>query len=95
MISRVHWLIHNLEREFKREYTLVFDYAFHRYCFYRLKGRKLHDLFIVYRSSKRCWKVSHVNIETAQIQVFSCKKSINVARRMWYIYKLDCNENVK
>ncbi len=89
MISRVHWLLWNLPSEFKSKYQLVYDYAFHNYCFYRMNGRKLYDLFIIVRTSKRCFRVSYVNAETKEMQAFSCRKSVNVARRMWYIYKID------
>lgn len=89
MICRVHWLLWNLTPEFKGKYQLIYDYAKHSYTFYRMDGRKLYDIFIVVRTSKRCWKVSYCNARTKEMQVFSCRKSINAARRMWYIYKID------
>jgi hypothetical protein len=89
MICRVHWLLHNLEREFKANYKLSFNYANHSYMFYRMNGKKIKDVFIVVRTSKRCWRVSYANTETTEYQSFTCKKSVNVARRMWYIYKID------
>lgn len=88
MICRVHWLIHNLEREFKEKYILSYDYANHSYLFYRMKGRKMHDCFIIVRTSKRCFRVSYANTEKRHYEAFTCRKSVNVARRMWYLYKL-------
>lgn len=89
MLARVHWLIWNLEKEFKKEYEKSFDYAYHKYTFYRYEGKKLYDIFIVVRTSKRCFRVMYSNIHTKEIQYFSCYKSSHVARRMWYIYMID------
>ena len=89
MIGRVHWLLWHLEREFKQEYILSFDYATHSYLFYRMKKRQLYDVFVVVRTSKRCFRVMYANTRTNEIQYFSCLRSINTARRMWYIYKID------
>lgn len=89
MICRVHWLLHNLSRDFKGAYRLCYNYASHNYMFYRMSGRKLYDIFIVQRTSKRCFRVMYCNTETEEFQYFSCWKSSHTAKRMWYIYKLD------
>lgn len=34
--GRVHWLLWCLPPDFKRAYKLYFNYAYHRYCFYRI-----------------------------------------------------------
>ena len=89
MVARVHWLLHNLETEFKGKYQLIWKYENHSYTFYRMSGKKLYDVFIVVRTSKRCFRVSYANSRTGEMQTFSCKKSSICARRMWYIYKID------
>lgn len=88
-LGRVHWLIWNLEKEFKEKYQLSYDYRSHRYTFYRMNGKRLYDCFIVVRTSKRCFRVMYSNVRTGDIQYFSCYKSSHTARRMWYLYKID------
>lgn len=85
-LCRVHWLLHHLNRDFKRIYTLKFDYSKHCYFFYRLKGRSILDSFIIVRTSKHCFRVSYFNTVTLNAQAFTVPRSINVARRMWLIY---------
>lgn len=87
--GRVHWLIWNLPPEFKNSYRLFYNYASHNYMFYRNKGFSIYDIFIVVRTSKRCFRVSYVNTETSEFQTFSCTKSKHAAHRMWYIFKID------
>lgn len=89
MICRVHWLLWNLEKEFKGKYELSFDYSYHKYTFYRYRNKKLYDVFIVVRTSKKCFRVMYSNLRTHDMQYFSCFKSSHCARRMWYIYKID------
>lgn len=93
MDLRVHWLLWCLNDypDFKRSYIIDLDYLRHNYIFYRLRGRKrLYDCFIVVRTSKRCFRVMYYNSRTLDIQYFSCYRSENVVRRMWYLYKQDC-----
>lgn len=91
MILRTHWLLWTLNEfpEFKRSYLCAYDYARHNYIFYRMSGRKLYDIFIVVRTSKHCFRVMYYNSRTLEIQYFSCRRSINVCRRMNTIYLID------
>ena len=46
--GRVHWLLWCLPPDFKRAYKLYFNYAYHRYCFYRpekheINNRRIHS----------------------------------------------------
>ena len=65
IVGRVHWLLWNLSPLFKGRYKLSFDYAFHRYTFYRTycngRSNRLLDCFIVVRTSKRCFRMSYMN----------------------------------
>lgn len=79
MISRVHWLLFHLSPGFKAKYKLIFDYKFHSYCFYRpVYGHtsiKFIDLFVVVRTSKRCFRLMYVNRTTAWVTYESFKTS--------------------
>lgn len=86
-LCRVHWVLWSLPSEFKGKYNLVYDYAQHKYCFYRLNGRKLFDLFVVIRTSKRCFKISYVNAKKNDFRTFSCRKSCEVGKKLFEIYK--------
>ena len=91
MICRVHWLLWHLPVEFKANYRLIYDYSKHSYMFYRMIGltRRFRDVFIVVRTSKHCFRVSYMNAITLDFQAFTLPKSIDVASRMWDIYKRD------
>lgn len=81
-ICRVHWLLHNLSTDFKGRYILYYDYSLHRYLFYRMSGRKLHDLFSVVRTSKRCFRVMYFNTAAGVQEYFSCRTSSQCAEFM-------------
>lgn len=87
--GRVHWLLWSLPAEFKREFTLKFDYSKHNYVFYRNKGNSLYDIFIVEQSSKHYWRMAYVNVEKQKYVFDGDNKTTRLARRMWYIYKID------
>lgn len=91
--GRVHWLLESLTPDFLRAYNVNYDYLRHRYAFSRFtqnRGKKrIIDVFIVVRTSKRCFRVSYVNYLTNDIQYFSCYKSCHVARRLWTIWKMN------
>lgn len=65
MLSRVHWLLWELSPSFKGYYRLLYDYKYHKYCFYRNycnnRGNRLKEIFIVIRTSKRCFRVMYYN----------------------------------
>lgn len=46
-ICRVHWLLWNLTPFFKGSYKLYYNYATHKYLFYRMVGINLFDIFSV------------------------------------------------
>ena len=87
MISRVHWLLDDISLDFRLAYVLVYNYAYHRYCFYRKRRKTMYDMFIIVRTSKRCWRVSYVNLITAQMIAFSCRKRQEVCEKLDLIYK--------
>lgn len=87
--GRVHWLLWSLPAEFKREYTLHFNYDNHNYTFYRKKGNKLYDIFIVAQTSLHYWRMAYVNVERQEYKFDGDNKTTRLARRMWYIYKID------
>ena len=88
--GRVHWLLWELNKEFKSKYLCSYDYALHRYCFYRMDGRshRLYDVFLVVRTSRRCFRVTYYNVHTNYSEYLSCTKPSMTAHRMYYIYKI-------
>ena len=89
MISRVHWLLHSLPTEFKGAYRLAYDYAIHRYIFYRMDGRKLYDIFICQRSSKHYFKCVYANLKYNEVEFFGAVRSERIAEKMYDLYLLD------
>lgn len=85
--GRVHWLLWNLKPDFKKAYECIYNYAIHRYTFVRRDRKGINEIFIVVRTSKRCFRVMYANLETRSIEYFSCQKSSHVALRMWLIYQ--------
>ena len=77
--GRVHWLLWNLSGEFKGKYQLYYDYAYHKYLFYRMNGRQLFDMFSVVRTSKRCFRVMYCNPSHGVHEYFSCRTSKDCA----------------
>ena len=80
--GRVHWLLWNLSGNFKNKYQLYYDYAYHKYLFYRLEGRRIYDMFSVVRTSKRCFRVMYCNCKIGVHEYFSCKTSKKCAEFM-------------
>lgn len=94
--GRVHWLLWSLSPDFKYTYRIYYNYAFHRYCFYRIEKNNLHDIFIVNRTSAHCWRVMYVNTITGDFQYFSHKFSRPLSVWMWNIWKInDMQEDKK
>ena len=64
-LCRVHWLLFDLSTDFKGYYKLLFDYAKHSYLFYRTycegRSNRLKEVFIVIRTSKRCYRLMYYN----------------------------------
>ena len=87
--GRVHWLLWSLPREFKNSYILAYNYDKHNYCFYRLSGHKLYDIFIISHTSKHYFRMSYFNSETTEILFDGDNKATRLAKRMWYIFKID------
>ena len=85
--ERVHWLLWELRPDFKQAYECVYDYAFHRYIFYRMEGRWLYDVFIVFRTCRKCFRVMYGNLVTREIEYFSAPKPRLAALRMWLRYQ--------
>lgn len=64
MLSRVHWLLHDLSTDFKRDFNLYFDYAYHTYVFYNNYGYRsprIKEFFSIVRTSKRCFRLFYFN----------------------------------
>lgn len=80
--GRVHWLLLHLSSRFKMRYNLYYDYAYHKYLFYRLDGRKIFDFFSIIRTSKRCFRVMYCCPSYGVHEYFTCKTSLKCAERM-------------
>lgn len=63
--GRVHWLLLNLSGNFKVNHTLSYDYKSHCYTFYRnisQRNKSIIDVYIIIRTSKRCFKLMYNNL---------------------------------
>lgn len=90
MVARVHWLLWNLPRDFKGAYILRYEYIYHRYIFYRMDGRRIHDIFIVNRSKyHRYFKVCYANIARNEVEFFGGRKPSMIAEKMYDLYLTD------
>lgn len=91
MYSRVHWFILNLPLCIKRNYKLFFDYEYHNYTLLRYPyGKKWGspvDLFVIIRTSRRCWRGMYFHFEYNYFEYFSAQTSKKVCERMESIYR--------
>ena len=85
--GRVHWLILHLPREFKRVYDYDYNYAYHNYIFYRLRGHHLVDVFIVKRTSKHYWRAMYCNVKEQKYECFGYRNTKMIAEYMFELYK--------
>lgn len=86
MICRVHWLLWELSYQFKGYYKLLYNYETHRYCFYRNyldnNSKRLKEVFIVIRTSKRCYRMMYYNHFLSYFTYESFRSARTCARRM-------------
>lgn len=83
--GRVHWLLINLPLYVKKNYYVNYNYPYHDYCIHR-KCKKIStynfaymDLYVVKRTSRKCWRLMAFNMETAQTIYRTFSKSAEVA----------------
>lgn len=69
--GRVHWFLWNLTSDLKRMYDVVFDYEFHNYFLIRYNQRTMSDMFLVVRSSRKCWRCMYFHREYKYFEYFS------------------------
>lgn len=84
--GRVHWLLWHLPSDFKAKYMLSYDYDKHNYVFYRMEGKRLYDVFIVFQSSKHYWRMTYVNLYKNVYNSFGYKKTLVLSKVMYDIY---------
>lgn len=83
--GRVHWLLLNLPLYVVRNYWACYDYTTHDYCIFRkckqisLNNFRYMDIYMVKRTSRKCWRLMAFNMETAQTVFRSFRKSSDVA----------------
>lgn len=82
-LGRVHWFLWHLDKSIKRDYKIYFDYACHSYTLIRYSIRIPYDLFVVVRTSKRCFRV-----------VYSCVRSNQMIYKSFSTSKL-CADFIK
>lgn len=74
--GRVHWLLWALRGEFVHVYEVHYDYLYHNYAFIRYRPHRYNcilDIFIVIRTSNKCWRVFYFNDERMIFKFESCK----------------------
>lgn len=81
MIGRVHWLLWHLPADFKKAYTLSFNYEYHNYTFVRYTGRKVLDCFIIMQTSRHYWQAMYVNAETQHYEHFGYRNTARMLKK--------------
>lgn len=87
--GRVHWLLWALRGEFLHVYQVRYDYLFHNYAFVRFRPHRynsLLDIFVVVRSSKKCWRVIYYNDERIIFETFSTETFRQCASKILEIF---------
>lgn len=84
----VHWLVDELHGEFVKAYNLSLNRKHHNYFFTRYRKRTLIDVFIVVRTSKRCYRVMYFNADFNHFQYFSSENYRECADKMKSIYHI-------
>ena len=84
--GRVHWFLYELPVYVRKNYFAFYNYAIHDYMLCR-KCKKMSDnnflymdLYIVKRTSRKCWKVMAFNVETLQTVYRSFTKSADAGQ---------------
>lgn len=91
-MKRVHWLLYELPTEFKGAYKLRWEYAEHKYIFYRMDGntKKVYDIFIINRSKyHRYFRACYCNVSRNTIEFFGSRKPSMIAEKMYDLYLID------
>lgn len=88
MLSRVHWFLWNLPTNVKRAYRLYYDYEYHNYLLVRFPFGKLKpvDLFVIIRTSRRCWRCMYYHFYFNYFEYFSEKTSSMLAKKVEFTY---------
>lgn len=91
--GRVHWLLINLPLYVRLNYWVNYDYPTHDYFLCRkcrkisLNNFRFMDLYIVKRTSRKCWRLMAFHMETAQTVFRTFRKSAEVAECIGEIAK--------
>ena len=87
---RVHWFLILLPRDIKLFYRFFYDYNQHSYFFYRNKGYRVYDAFIVIRTSSKSWKLIYINTLHNVYEYYTfrlCKDVVNQVSSLYEKYK--------
>ncbi len=95
--GRVHWFLWNLPAYLKRMYDVVFDYEFHNYLLIRYNARTMSDMFLVIRSSRKCWRCMYFHREYRYFEYFSEQTSKQLVEHIEKIVRKiqDSEEKIK
>ena len=71
--------------------TLNFDLGKEKSILQLMESAKLNneDVFIVAQTSKHYWKCTYANVSKQKYDFFGDNTTRRIARRMWYIWKID------
>lgn len=86
--GRVHWLLWNLPPRLSTVYRVHMDYLYHNYLFIRQLDRRRmpRDLFIVVRTSRKCWRCMYFHFEYNYFEYFSERTSKKLVAHMERVY---------
>lgn len=88
--GRVHNIFADLPGDFMSEYELTYNYQFKNYMFYRRTGylaKNIIDVFIIVKTSRRCYRVNYCNSKYLYFCNFSAQNSKELADIMYKIFK--------
>lgn len=84
----MHWFLIHLPQYVKRNYWVNYDYVYHDYFICRkcrhvsMNNFRFMDMYIVKRTSRKCWRLMAYNMETAQVMYRTHRKSSEIAREI-------------
>lgn len=80
--GRVHWFLLNLSSYVRNNFSCRYEYLYHNYILHRRVAQfsknnvRYMSVFVVNRTSKKCWRVMAFYVDTAEVKYKSFKTSI-------------------
>ena len=85
--GRVHWILLTLSRDFKKKFICEFDYRVHKYAFFRYRGARVVEVFLIAKTSCHSWRGMYYNVAYKGMEIFSHSSPTIIAYTMELIAK--------